>query len=93
MSKASQIKHYWHNLFEYAIFIKGLFGVLETINGFLMLFISKGALNNISSILVDSELSEDPHDFLINFLAQSIQNLSFNIKIFRYSISFIPWTP
>ena len=81
-SKGSKLEYSWHNLFEYAILIKGLFGVLETISGFLILFISKGALNNISAVLIDSELSEDPRDFLINIAAQGLYSLSVNIKFF-----------
>jgi uncharacterized membrane protein len=80
--KYLKIKDWWHALFEYAIVAKGFIGIWETISGFLILFISKAEFNSLFSSLARNELLEDPHDFFINFIAQNLQTLSLDTKIF-----------
>lgn len=76
------IQKYWHALFELGVFIKGLNGVWETISGLLILFLSKSTLNNWFLLFTGNELLEDPNDKFINFLAQSLKNLSSETQTF-----------
>ena len=51
-------------VFEIGIILKGLDGVLETIGGLLLLFVSPATINQLVVNLTQHELSEDPHDFI-----------------------------
>lgn len=55
-------------VFEIGIILKGLDGVLETIGGLLLLFVSPATINRLVVNLTQHELSEDPHDFIARHL-------------------------
>ncbi len=80
--KDSKLEYYWRILFEYAVIIKGFSGVWETVSGLLFLFVNKEVFNNLFHFIFSNELLEDPYDPFINFIAQSLQNISVNTKIF-----------
>jgi uncharacterized membrane protein len=77
-----KIKDWWHSLFEYAIVAKGFIGVWEIVSAFLILFVSKAEFSSLFSLIARSELLENPRDMFINFIAQNLQTLSLNTKIF-----------
>lgn len=72
----------WHQVFEFGIFIKAINGVIEIITGVSFLLISKTTLNNFFLYFSGAELLEDPNDWLIRFLVNSLQHLSNDAKVF-----------
>ncbi len=72
---------YWHELFEFGVFIKGFNGVWEIVSGFMILFLSKITLTNWFFLIAQNELLEDPRDKFINFLVQTLQNFSSSTQI------------
>ena len=54
-----------HRLFQVAVAIKGLDGVLEFIGGVLLLFVSPTALHRLVVVLTQHELAEEPDDWLV----------------------------
>lgn len=71
-----------HPLFEFGIVIKTIDGITETIIGFLILFLSRAKINSIFTYFARGELLEDPHDIVMNFLANIFQSISTNAKTF-----------
>jgi uncharacterized membrane protein len=61
---------------------KGIDGLLETIAGAALLFISTPSLRNLVDWLTRGELQEDPTDFVANHLGVFFHRLSINTKHF-----------
>ena len=60
-----------HSSFEIGILLKGIDGVLEIIGGFLLMAVSPDALGKLVRLLTQHELTEDPNDFVMNFLLKA----------------------
>ncbi len=73
---------YWHGFFELGIFIKGFNGIWEMISGITFLFFSKNALTRFFFLLARGELLEDPNDRVVGYIANLLQNISNDTKIF-----------
>lgn len=71
-----------HELFDIGILLKGIHALVEIILGFLMLFISQNFIIQIILKITDGELSEDPKNFISNYLIYSSQNFSLSSKHF-----------
>jgi uncharacterized membrane protein len=71
-----------HWLFRLGVGIKGVDGVLETLGGILLLFVSPKALSGTVVLLTAHELSEDPHDWFATALRHSVQHLSSDTELF-----------
>ena len=70
-----------HHLFAASVLIKGVDGVLETIGGFLLMFVSPKALNSLVVFFTAHELSEDPDDWFATTLGHTVHNLSPDSKL------------
>jgi uncharacterized membrane protein len=70
-----------HRLFELAIFVKGVDGVLETVGGLLILFVPLHSLDTLVRWLLARELSES-HDWLADAAEHLLDSLSLNTKLF-----------
>jgi len=57
-----------HESFEVGIFFKGVDGVLEILGGFLLLLLNPSRLNKLIVLLTQHELSQDPRDFIANYI-------------------------
>lgn len=55
-------------LFKISLLLKGLDSILEIIGGFLLLFVNSQSLNSLVRDIFQHELSEDPKDFVANYL-------------------------
>ncbi len=64
----SKINPTYHRFFKIAIFMKGLDGVLEVLGSLILLFLGSEAIPSITSFLIRKELTEDPQDFIANYL-------------------------
>ena len=71
-----------HHLFAVSVLIKGVDGVLETIGGFLFMFVSPKALNSLVIFFIAHERSEDPDDWFSTSLRHAVHNLSSDTKHF-----------
>jgi len=69
-------------LFRTGILLKGIDGILETIGGFLFLFMSRASMNEIVILLTQHELIEDPDDWVALSLRHAFSHLSPGTKLF-----------
>jgi uncharacterized membrane protein len=74
-----------HRLFLLSVWTKGIAGILETIGGFLFLFIPQSGLNAFIIFLTAPELAEDPTDRVATLLRHMVQELGANTKFFASS--------
>ena len=58
-------------LFDVSLILKGVFSVIEIAGGIAAYFVSQQFLIDLANLLTRGELSEDPRDFIANFLVQS----------------------
>ena len=71
-----------HILFRIGIFFKGLDGILEIAGGLFLLFITREEIIRFILTAFHHELTEDPDDFLINYLITMAGHLSLSTKTF-----------
>jgi uncharacterized membrane protein len=71
-----------HVLFDIGVIAKGVDGVLETIGGVLLLFVSPTQIHSLVAMLTQHELSEDPSDLVSNYLLNSTRDLSTGATVF-----------
>lgn len=71
-----------HILFLISVWIKGLAGLVETVGGLVVLFITKKALDSFVLFLTAPELAEDPDDKVANYLSQATQHFSTDTQLF-----------
>jgi len=69
-------------LFEGSVILKGIHAAIEIILGFFILFISRNFIIRTILKITDGELSEDPKDFISNYLVHASQNYSISSKHF-----------
>lgn len=72
----------WHWIFEGALLVRGFNGILETAFGIFIIYTNKDFLTRLFNRLTLSEFREDPTDRILNFIANYLQHLSANTKIF-----------
>ena len=71
-----------HRLFQVAVVVKGLDGVLEFIGGVLLLLVSPTALQRLVVVLTQHELAEEPDDWLVMTLRHAAETFSVETKHF-----------
>jgi len=71
-----------HLAFEISIIAKGLYAFLEVCIGALLLFVPQGVILRTVRMVTEGELSEDPSDFLSQFLLQSANALTLDTQHF-----------
>jgi uncharacterized membrane protein len=62
--------------FHVGLVLKALDGVLETIGGFILLFVSPASINHFVRWATAHELAQDPHDFVARHLLHSASMLT-----------------
>ena len=73
---------YIHRLFDIGLILKGIHSVIEIVGGFLVLFISQQFIVNLVLSFTHGELSEDPKDFISNYLITTARGFSVNSQHF-----------
>jgi uncharacterized membrane protein len=73
---------YWHEFFIISICIKTLTGLVETVSGFLLVYLSPSALTVILNRLSRGEQLEDPQDFFLAYAHQYLNHLTAGTKDF-----------
>ncbi len=85
---SNRFERYWHTFFEFGVLIKGFNGVLETVGGVLILFLSKSAFGSLFSFLARGELLQNlpagAKTFAaIYILLHGILNIFLAIQLYR----------
>ncbi len=75
-------KNILHRIFEVAVALKGVYGMLELIMGSAILFIKLGTIQNFIFYFAGREISEDPGDFVANYLIDFGYDFSPSTKLF-----------
>ncbi len=65
-----------HRLFQAAMVVKGLDGVLEVAGAVLLLTFGPGGVTGAVRFLTQNELAEDPHDWLAGLLVRHTQDVA-----------------
>jgi len=71
-----------HKSFEIGILFKGIDGILEILGGFFLLFLNPDRLNKLIILLTQHELSEDPRDFIANYIIKFSSEFSISTQHF-----------
>lgn len=62
--------------FRVSVALKGLDGLLETVGGLVLLFVSPASINHLVRWATAHELTQDPHDLVARHLLHSASQLS-----------------
>jgi uncharacterized membrane protein len=71
-----------HRLFQVAVVLKGIDGILELIGGALLLLVSPATLHRLVIVLTQHELAEEPDDWLVAALRHAADSFSMETKHF-----------
>jgi uncharacterized membrane protein len=71
-----------HRVFQVAVVVKGIDGLLEAIGGVLLLLVSPTALNLLVVVLTQHELAEEPDDWLVMMLRHIAETFSVETRHF-----------
>jgi uncharacterized membrane protein len=71
-----------HHLFQAAVVVKGVDGVLELIGGALLFFVSPSTLHRLVAVLTQHELAEEADDWLVMALRRLAESLSMETRQF-----------
>jgi len=69
-------------VFDTAIVLKGINGILEFAGGIFLFFISSSFISRTVGRIFSHELGDDPRDFLANYFVNIAQNLTLSTKEF-----------
>ena len=75
------LEKFLHSVFELGILVKAINGTIETVTGFLILFVRKNPATGIFTLNGHS-LFQGRHDNVMYFFSHSLQNISVNTKTF-----------
>ena len=81
-ASASKRARRMHGLFELAILIKGIDGVLETVGGVVLLFVPLRAIDSLLQVLIAHELSDEPDDWFAKTLRHAAESISVDTKMY-----------
>jgi uncharacterized membrane protein len=62
--------------FRVSVTLKGIDGILEIVGGLIVLWISPSGVNHLVALLMEHELSEDPHDLIAAHLLSASSSLT-----------------
>jgi uncharacterized membrane protein len=65
-----------HETFRAGITLKGIDGILESVGGVLLWFVRPSSIRGVIGVLLQHELSRDPHDFIAAHLLHASQHLT-----------------
>jgi len=71
-----------HKIFQAGLYVKGIYGILESIAGIITLLVSQRTMTRLVQFIFGQELIEDPHDFFGSFFMNIASNLSVRMHVF-----------
>lgn len=80
-------KNMVHIGFNIGLLLKGLGALAEILGGLSLLFLTPDRLNNLITLTTRGELSEDPHDFWVNYLVTF--GHSFSVKTWQFVLLYM----
>lgn len=80
-------KNMVHIGFNIGLLLKGIGALAEIAGGLSLLFLTPGRLNKLIVLITKGELSEDPHDFWVNYLVTF--GHSFSVKIWQFVLLYM----
>lgn len=80
-------KNIVHVGFDVGLLFKGIGAFAEIAGGVSMFFLTPDRLNQLITLITKDELSEDPHDFLMNYLVTF--GHSFSIKTWQFVLFYM----
>jgi len=69
-------------IFEFGLLIKGLNALIEILSGFFIWFVNKAFIITLFLNLTQNELSDDPKDYLANFIVNTASTFSTSSQSF-----------
>jgi len=69
-------------VFLVGVLFKGIDGLLETIGGIVLLFVTPGQVKSAAHAATSNELTEDPHDLVANLLVHGVSHLHTGSQMF-----------
>ena len=82
ITRASKRARRMHGLFELAILVKGIDGVLETAGGVLLWFVPFHTIDSLVKLLTVRELSDEPDDWFAHTLRHAAESISVGTKTY-----------
>ena len=71
-----------HRLFQLAVVVKGIDGVLELVGGVLLLLVGPAALHRLVVVLARHELADEPDDWVVMTLRHLAESFSVETRHF-----------
>jgi len=71
-----------HRIFDISLVLKGLYSLFEIVGGVLILLVSQQSIFHFVLAITQEELSEDPKDFVANYLIKAAQHFSISSQYF-----------
>ena len=71
-----------HRLFQVAVVVKGIDGVLELVGGVLLLLVGPAALHHLGVLLARHELADEPDDWVVMALRHLAESFSVETRHF-----------
>ncbi len=71
-----------HVAFEISLALKGAFALVEIVAGIFAYFVTRQFLLDVMHAITQTELTEDPRDFVANYLLHAAQGLSVSSQYF-----------
>lgn len=77
MDTEFKFRNWWslERVFAALMWVKAIDGFIETVGGLLLFISTSATITSIARILTQDELSEDPNDFVANFILRAGQKL------------------
>jgi uncharacterized membrane protein len=70
--------------FRWSIILKGIDAIIEIVASFVVLFVTQDFVLHAVSLITHEELTEDPKDFISNYLLGAAQNFSVGAQMFAF---------
>ena len=70
----------YHRLFQIGVWIKGIDGLIETVGGIVLLFVSLDAINRDVIAITENEIREDAGDLIANALRHAAHHMTQSSK-------------
>ena len=71
-----------HQIFDVSLLLKGIHALIETIGGFVFLFITKATIVNFVNFFIQDEITEEPNNHILNYISQITQHFTGSSKSF-----------
>ena len=82
MQKELQTEKEIHQLFDVTLLLRSIHALIEIIGGFGFLFVSQSSIVNFVNFFIQDEISEEPHNTILNYISHTTAHFTGNSKSF-----------